>query len=111
MLVISKFSHLFDLSSTDGKSGEDFTNVSSFFHGNDSELIFFIDPDEECLVLVVVDTSSGRPVSVETTSVEESVTFFEEEVICNQLFLIFLRHGSKRVVGTSMLTCQLLKCL
>jgi len=90
MLVISKFSHLFDLSSTDGKSSEDFSNVGSFFHGNDSKLILLVDPDEECLVFVMVDTSSGWPVSIETTSVKESVSLLEEEVISNQLFLIFL---------------------
>jgi len=90
MLVISKFSYLFDLSSTDGKSSEDFSNVGSFFHGNDSKLILLVDPDEECLVFVMVDTSSGWPVSIETTSVKESVSLLEEEVISNQLFLIFL---------------------
>jgi len=52
-------------------------------HGDNSELILFIDPDEECLFLVVINTSSGWPVSVKTTRFKESISFFEKEMIFN----------------------------
>jgi hypothetical protein len=35
----------FNLSNKFGKSFENLVNVSSLLHGNDSKLIFFVDPD------------------------------------------------------------------
>jgi len=90
MRVMSKFSDLFDSVSTCSKSSKDFADIGSFFHRNDSKLIFFVDPDKEGLILVVVDSSTGWPVSVESTRVKESVTFLEKEVISNELLLILL---------------------
>jgi len=109
MIVTSKFGNSFNSGGSNGKSSEDFTNIGSLLHGDNSELIFFIDPYEEGLVLVVIDTSSGWPVSVETTGFQESVSFLEKEMICDKLFLILFGHGGERVVGTSMLTGELLQ--
>ena len=49
MLVIGECSLLLDLSSGDRESLENFPDVGSSLHGDDSELILFVDPDEECL--------------------------------------------------------------
>jgi hypothetical protein len=62
-------------------------------HGDDSELILFIDPDQESLFLVMEDTSASWPVSVETTGLQESVSLLEQEVIGDQLSLLFFGHG------------------
>jgi len=53
------------------------------------------------------DTSAIRPVSVETTCIEESITFLEEIVISNELILILLAHTLQWVVLTLELTCHL----
>tara|TARA_B110000285_G_C15124223_1_gene619136 strand:+ start:1501 stop:1668 length:168 start_codon:yes stop_codon:yes gene_type:complete len=54
-------------------------------------LIFFIHPSQEGFVIVMEDTSILWPFSVEAASIEESISFFEEEVIINELLSIFCR--------------------
>ena len=76
-------------------------------HGNDSELILFVDPHKESLIVVVEDASSLRPVSVESTCIEESVTFFEEEVVSDQLVLLRFGHGAERIESTGELSLEL----
>jgi hypothetical protein len=49
--------------------------VSTLLHGDDSQLIFFVNPDEERLVVIVEDSTTLWPVSVQATSFQESVTF------------------------------------
>lgn len=46
----------------------------------------------------MVNTSVFWPVTVYTASFEESITFLEQEVIGNKLFLVSLRHVIQRVV-------------
>ena len=75
-------------------------------HGDDSKLVFFVDPYKEGLVVVVEDSSSLRPVTVETTCIQESVSFFEEEVVSNQLILLFRSHCSEGIEGTGELTLE-----
>jgi hypothetical protein len=53
-------------------------------------LIFLVDPDEESLILVVEDTSAVGPVSIQTYSLKESVSFLEEEVVVNELLSLLL---------------------
>ena len=89
---MGKSSDLFNLSSSRGKAAEDCANISALLHRNDSELIFFIDPDEESLLVVVENASSFWPFSVQATCVEESVTLFEEEVVRNQLLSVCFTH-------------------
>jgi len=76
-------------------------------HGDDSELIFFIDPYQEVFLVIMEDTSAIGPVSVESASIEESITFLEEIVISNELVLIFLAHTLQWVVLTLELTSHL----
>ena len=70
MVGVGELSDLLDSSGGTGKTTEDFSDVSTWLHGDDSELIFFIDPDEEGLVVVVEDSSAGWPVTVETAGGE-----------------------------------------
>ena len=74
-----------------GETSEDGTDVGTRLHRNDAELVLFIDPHEESLLVVMENTSAFRPVAVETTSIEESISFFEEEVIINELLSILCR--------------------
>ena len=79
-------------SSSRSQSPEYCSDIGAVLHRNDSELIFLIDPDEEGLLVVVEDTSAFGPVSVEATSFQESVTFFEQEVVFDQLLLLLWCH-------------------
>ena len=63
-----------EMSNSSAKSIEDFEDSTILLHGDDSELIFFVDPDEESLGIVMEDTSTRWPVSVKVASSKESVS-------------------------------------
>ena len=46
------------------QSSKNSSDVSTLLHGDDSQLILLIDPDEEGLLVVVEDASAFGPVSV-----------------------------------------------
>ena len=67
MVVVSELAILFNLGSSSTESLENGSDVSTWLHGNDSQLILFVDPDEESLRIVMEDTSARWPVSIEAT--------------------------------------------
>ena len=75
MVVMGKLADSLNCGGGSAESVEDFLNSSSLLHGNNSKLIFFVDPDEEGLGFVVEDTSTGWPVSVKIACDKESVSF------------------------------------
>ena len=98
---------MFNLLGSNSESGKDSPNVSSLLHGDNPELILFIDPDKESLLIVMEDASALRPVPVKTTCIQESVAFLEEEVVSDQLILLCFGHGAKRIEGTGELSLEL----
>ena len=74
MLIVGELADGFDVSGSSAESVEDLKDTSSLLHGDDSELILLIDPDEESLGVVVEDTAARGPVAVETAGLEETVT-------------------------------------
>jgi len=98
MLIMGEFNiGGLEMSNGSAESIENLKDTGSILHGNDSELIFFIDPDEESLGVIMEDTSTGWPVSVKVASSQESVSLFEEEMISDELILVLLGHTIKRV--------------
>merc|ERR1711963_1383429 len=89
---------------TSCKSLKDTLDISTLLHGDNSELILFIDPDEEGLGSVVEDTSALRPVSLHTSNSKVSVSRDEEEVVINKLLSDLLIHASQGVVFISKIT-------
>lgn len=83
-----------------GQSCENGTNVGSLLHRDDSELVFFVDPNEEGLLVVVEDTSAFWPIPVEIAGIKETVTLFKEEVVSDQLLLLSWSHGAERIKST-----------
>ena len=71
------------MGTSSGEAIKDCLEVSSILHRDDSQLVFLVNPDKEGLVLIVEDTSSVRPVSIQTYSFKESISFLEEEVVVN----------------------------
>ena len=74
MAVVGELGNLLNVGASTGKSVEYLVKISTLLHGNDSELILFVDPDEEALVIIVEDTSALWPLSVQAACLEESVS-------------------------------------
>ena len=109
MLVVSKLGLLFDLSSGDGESLEDLADVGSLLHGDDSELVLFVDPHEEGFGIVVEDTTGLRPLTLESAALEVLVTTLEKEVVLDELLLLGVGHGGEGVVLALKFTGEFLK--
>lgn len=58
MLVVGEFADSFNVLGGSAESVEDLGDSGTWLHGNDSELILLVDPDEESLGVVVENTSS-----------------------------------------------------
>ena len=75
MLVMSKLNiSCLEMSNSSAESVKDLDDTGVLLHGDDSELILLVNPDQEGLGVVVENSSSGRPVSVEDASSQESVS-------------------------------------
>jgi hypothetical protein len=75
--IVRESGNLFDVSASSGKTIKYSLKVCAILHGNDSKLIFLIDPYKESLILIVENTSSVGPISIESYSFEESVSLFK----------------------------------
>merc|ERR1712012_465883 len=91
-----------------GEPGEDFFHISSLLHGDDAELVLFVHPDQESLVLVVEDTTTLRPVALHASNGKVPVARDEEEVVVNELLTDLLIHSGQRVVVTSKVRGEVL---
>lgn len=56
------------------ESVEDLGDTGTLLHGNNSELILLVDPDQERLGFVVENSTAAGPVTVKVASSEETVT-------------------------------------
>ena len=71
---MSELGNLLNVSCGAGKSVEDSVEIGTWLHGDDTELIFLINPDEEGLGIIVEDASALGPLAVEIASLQESVS-------------------------------------
>jgi len=83
---------------SEGKTIENFTDVSSFLHGDDSELILLIDPGQEGLGGIVENATTLGPVALHTSGNQVLVPRDKQEVVVNELLSDLLLHASQRVV-------------
>lgn len=74
VIVVCEFYNRFDVFRCSAKSLEYSPDVSAWLHGNNSKLILFVDPHEECLGIIMEDASARWPVSIKATRFEESIT-------------------------------------
>jgi hypothetical protein len=107
VVVVSELGLLLNTSNTSRESLEDFTDVRAGLHRDDSELILLIDPDEESLAVVVEDTTSLGPVSLEEGRLKILVVALEEEVILSELLLLGGGKVAERVVLALKVTSEL----
>jgi hypothetical protein len=57
-VVVAEWNALLDVVDGVGQATENFSQVSSHLHGDDTEMIFLIAPDQEGLGVIVVDTTA-----------------------------------------------------
>jgi len=100
MLIVGEFGFLLNEASSGGESLEDGTDIGSLLHGDDSKLIFFVNPDEESLSIIMEDSSTLWPVSLETAGFKIFISTLEEEMIGNELGFLSRGHLRKGVVFT-----------
>merc|ERR1712154_296268 len=106
LLRKSKVLAAFSLDTT-SKTLKDTLDISSLLHGDNSHLIFFIDPEKEGLGIIVEDTTTLRPVTLHTSNSKIAVSTDKEEVVINKLLANRLFHSSKRVVLASKIISEL----
>merc|ERR1712212_37916 len=80
-------------------------------HGDDTELILLVDPDEESLLVVVEDATTLRPVTLHTSNSQVPVSRDKEEVVVDQLLADLLVHASQRVVVSGKVSGEALDCI
>merc|ERR1719370_228437 len=101
---------LLDFADTTAESCEYGLHVTALFHGDDSGVIFFVDPDQEVFLVVVEDTSTIWPVTSHTSGGQKRGNWFvEQEVIVDELILLGISHALERVVLASKVGWKTLK--
>lgn len=109
--VVLELNFLLDGASASNKTLEHLEERRSLLHGNDTQVILFVDPHKEGLVVVVVNTTALGPVAIEIAGLEEAVTLLEQEVIVNELLLDISIHAVKRVIGSGKFTSHVAEAL
>lgn len=107
MVVLRELGHLLDLSGRVRQPLEDRLDVRTLLHGDDAQLVLFVDPHKERLLIVVVDAATIGPITVEAGGLKETVAFLEQEVVLDKLRLNCLVHTLERVVLAGKLAGQL----
>ena len=79
----------------------------TLLHGDDSELVLFVDPCEESLLLVVVDPPALGPVPLHAGGDQVLVTRNKQEVVVDQLLPNLLLHALQNFsYNTFLFTCE-----
>jgi len=107
---------------TIAESRKDSLHITVLLHWNDSEMVFFVNPNEEVLFVIVPNSSRVGPISgleiydfwksweitYHTSSGKKSRNrFVKEKVVSNELVLVLFGHGWKTVVLALEFTIEL----
>ena len=106
MVIMGELADSLDVRGGSAESVEDLEDTSSLLHGDDSELILLVNPDEESLGIVMEDSSSLWPVSLESARLKILVTSLEEEMISDELLSLGIGHLWEGVVLTLEITSE-----
>ena len=80
-------------------------HVSALLHGDNARVVLLVDPNEEILVVVVVDSTRVRPVTCHAGAREKRGDWFvKQEVIVDQLLLLSCGHAVQRIVAPRQIT-------
>jgi hypothetical protein len=106
LLAMGKGGKLLNLGAGAGEAREDSADVGTRLHRNDAELILFVYPHEESLLVIVVDAATFGPVTVQAASLKEAISLLEQEVVLDELLLDGSVHAAESVVGTLEVTFE-----
>ena len=93
------------------KSVKHLLDITSLLHGDDPELVLFIDPGQESLVLVVEDATTLGPVTLHAGDLQVRVSGHKEKVVIDQLLPDLLTHACKGEVGAGQISLEVGKSL
>lgn len=71
---VRELGHSLNVSNSSAETIEDGRNVGSLLHGDNSELIFLVDPHDERFVCVVENASARGPVAVQATRLQKAIS-------------------------------------
>lgn len=86
-------------------------HISSVLHADDAQVVAFVDPQQESLVLVVEDTAAQRPVFVVARGSLHGISSAEEEMVRDQPLSLLIGHARMQEKLALKLTLQLGKDL
>ena len=84
-------------------------DITSGLHGDDPQLILFIDPSQECFILVVEDSSTLRPIALHTGDNQVLISRNKQEMVIYQLLTDLLAHPCQRKVSSSQVSLQVVE--
>jgi len=106
-LVAGLFDGVLELVQTVAPSGEGLLHVAILLHGNNSDVVLLVDPNEKVLGGVVPDASATWPVSRHAGADQEWADWLiKKKVVLDELILLLLGHITKWVVLASELTAK-----
>uniref|UniRef100_A0A182VAI8 Uncharacterized protein n=1 Tax=Anopheles merus TaxID=30066 RepID=A0A182VAI8_ANOME len=105
-VVVRERDALLDVVDGGHQTAVDLAEIATHLHRDDAQMVLLVAPDQEGLVVVVVDTATGRPVAARVGGLQETVALLEQEVIVDQLLLDGLVHAGQRVELALQLTLQ-----
>jgi hypothetical protein len=98
VVVVGELGDFLDLGGGDGEALEDLADVGALLHGDDAELVLFVDPHEEGLVVVVENATSLGPLTLKTAGLEVLVSALEKEVVGDEGVALGVGHRGERIV-------------
>merc|ERR1719309_377595 len=105
--VVVLLEDLLNLLQANTETPEDLPHVAALLHGDDTQVILLVHPDQEGFVVVVPDASGVRPVTGHTSAGQQGRDrLVKQEVISDQLLLLGISHGLQGVVLSLELTIQ-----
>merc|ERR1711931_511874 len=105
--VVVLLEDLLNLQQAGAEASEHLLHVASLLHGDDTETILLIHPDEEGLLVVVPDASAVGPVTGHSGAGQQGRHgLVKQEVVVDQLILLGVSHGLQGVVLSLELTLQ-----
>jgi len=94
-LLLDRFLNTLDSLSQPGKN---FPDITTHLHGDNTKLVLFIDPDQECFLVIVEDSTSLGPIPLHASNGKVSVPRNKQEVVVHKLLTNSFIHACQRVV-------------
>lgn len=79
------------------KTPVDGPKITTHLHGDDTEMVLLVAPDQERFGIVMEDATATGPETASVGGLQEAITFLEQEVIVDQFLLDVLAHAGKGV--------------